>query len=111
MGSRALMEALGSAVSGTSKHQKMKLDALRRLVLFPSDYERISCAKRFFSGAGVTERSKSVTRSARSHALRLVGFDRVSGRIGLVEQLVTDSHTNLKVPITMSRARSWSASF
>jgi hypothetical protein len=38
-------------------------------------------------------------------------FYRVSGRIGLVEQLVTDSHTNLKVPITMSRARSWSASF
>jgi len=43
--------------------------------------------------------------------LGLVGFDRVSGRIGLVEQVVTDSHTNLKVPITMSRARSWSASF
>jgi hypothetical protein len=49
--------------------------------------------------------------TARSNALELVGFDRVSGRIGLVEQLVTDSHTNLKVPITMSRARSWSASF
>jgi hypothetical protein len=110
MGSRALMEALGSAVSGTSKHQKTTLDAVRRLVLFRSDYERISRAKRFLlrrwnrttgrnlSRFSVTERSKSVTRSARSHALRLVGFDRVSGRIGLVEQLVTGSHPNHDEP-------------
>jgi hypothetical protein len=59
MGSQALMGELGLAVSGTSKHQKTKLDAVRRLVLFPSDYERISCAKRFFSAAG-TERLEGV---------------------------------------------------
>jgi hypothetical protein len=31
MGSRALMGALGLAVSGTSKHQKTKLDAIKDL--------------------------------------------------------------------------------
>jgi hypothetical protein len=30
--------------------------------------------------------------------LGFVGFDRVSGRIGLVEQLVTDSHPNHDEP-------------
>jgi hypothetical protein len=44
---------------GLIKPEKKKLDAVKEPPSVPSDYERISCAKRFFSGAG-TERLEGI---------------------------------------------------